>query len=238
MSYSTGEIAELCGVTVRTVQFYDRENLLKPDGISEGGRRLYSENSLKTLQIICIYRDLGLSLSEIKRVLSDEENSRKILISVLEERERVLDGELEEKLSQRNSVRIIKEYLATGEAISRNSFIDVQKIMNGKKRLRAVHIWTLVLGALMTASEITAIVLWAVMGLWIPFAAVMPVAIAICCALTAALYKNTAYICVDCGKKFQPKFWEFFFSPHTPKTRKCTCSYCGKKNYHTETYQD
>lgn len=39
MSYSTGEIAELCGVTVRTVQYYDREGLLKPERFSEGGRK-------------------------------------------------------------------------------------------------------------------------------------------------------------------------------------------------------
>ena len=71
MSYSTGELAELCGVTVRTVQFYDREGLLKPESFSEGGRRLYNDNSLKTLQIICMYKQLGLSLSEIKDVLSD-----------------------------------------------------------------------------------------------------------------------------------------------------------------------
>ena len=32
MSYTTGEIAKLCGVTVRTVQFYDKEGLLRPDG--------------------------------------------------------------------------------------------------------------------------------------------------------------------------------------------------------------
>ncbi len=38
MSYSTAEIAELCGATVRTVQYYDREGLLKPERFSEGGK--------------------------------------------------------------------------------------------------------------------------------------------------------------------------------------------------------
>ena len=44
MSYSTGEIAALCQVSVRTVQFYDKEGLLKPETRSEGGRRLYGED--------------------------------------------------------------------------------------------------------------------------------------------------------------------------------------------------
>ena len=65
MSYSTGEIAALCQVIVRTVQFYDKEGLLKPETRSEGGRRLYGEDGLKTLQMICLYKRLGLNLAEI-----------------------------------------------------------------------------------------------------------------------------------------------------------------------------
>ena len=34
MSYTTGELAKLCGVTVRTVQFYDNQGLLKPEALS------------------------------------------------------------------------------------------------------------------------------------------------------------------------------------------------------------
>ena len=38
--YTTGEIAKLCGVSVRTVQYYDSRNILIPSELSEGGRRL------------------------------------------------------------------------------------------------------------------------------------------------------------------------------------------------------
>ena len=41
--YTTGEIARLCGVTVRTIQYYDSRNILVPSELSEGGRRLNSE---------------------------------------------------------------------------------------------------------------------------------------------------------------------------------------------------
>ena len=47
--YTTGEIAKLCGVTVRTVQYYDSRSILVPSALSEGGRRLYSEEDLKGL---------------------------------------------------------------------------------------------------------------------------------------------------------------------------------------------
>ncbi len=42
--YTTGEIAKLCGVSVRTVQYYDERGILIPSELSEGGRRLYSED--------------------------------------------------------------------------------------------------------------------------------------------------------------------------------------------------
>ncbi len=57
--YTTGEMAKLCSVTVRTVQYYDTRGLLIPSALSEGGRRLYSEEDLRRLKIICFLRELG-----------------------------------------------------------------------------------------------------------------------------------------------------------------------------------
>ena len=55
--YTTGEMAKLCGVTVRTVQYYDARGILIPSELSEGGRRLYSEDDLKRLKVICFLRE-------------------------------------------------------------------------------------------------------------------------------------------------------------------------------------
>lgn len=238
MSYSTGEIAELCGVTVRTVQYYDKEGLLKPESFSEGGRREYGENSLKTLQIICMYKQLGLSLAEIKDVISDEDNSKKILLSVLAERERALDEEIKQKLSARDSIKIIRGYLSDGAVMPKNSFFDVRTIMKGKTKQRATYVAMCIVGAAVDAIIITTAVLWGIKGWWLPFAVGLPCALALIAAIVAVAYRNLAYVCCECGKKFRPKFGEFLFSKHTPKTRKLTCPHCGTKNFHTETYSD
>lgn len=238
MSYSTGEIAELCGVTVRTVQYYDRAGLLKPESFSEGGRREYGENGLKTLQIICMYKQLGLSLAEIKEVISNEGNSKKILLSVLAERERTLDEEIKRKLSARDSIKVIRGYLSEGAAMPKNTFFDVRTIMKGKRKQIATYIAMCVVGVIADAIIITTAVLWGIKGWWIPFAVGMPCTLALIAAMVAVAYRNLAYVCCECGKKFRPKFFEFFFSKHTPKTRKLTCPHCGVKNFHTETYSD
>lgn len=70
--YTTGEIAKLCNVTVRTVQYYDTHGILVPSELSEGGRRLYSEEDVRRLQIISFLRDLGLSIDIISQLLAEE----------------------------------------------------------------------------------------------------------------------------------------------------------------------
>lgn len=82
--YTTGEIAKLCGVTVRTVQYYDSRSILVPSALSEGGRRLYSEEDLKRLRIICFLREAGLSINSIFELLQ-EENSGSTLSLLLEQ---------------------------------------------------------------------------------------------------------------------------------------------------------
>ena len=54
--YTTGEIAKLCAVTVRTVQYYDKRGILVPSALSEGGRRLYSDDDLSRMKVICFLR--------------------------------------------------------------------------------------------------------------------------------------------------------------------------------------
>ena len=67
--YTTGDIAKLCGVTVRTVQYYDSRNLLVPSALSEGGRRLYSDQDLQRLKVICFLRDLDLPINTISALV-------------------------------------------------------------------------------------------------------------------------------------------------------------------------
>ena len=64
--YTTGEVAKICGVSVRTVQYYDTKNLLVPSELTEGGRRLYSDDDLKMMKIICFLREAGLPINSDK----------------------------------------------------------------------------------------------------------------------------------------------------------------------------
>ena len=67
---TVGQIAKKIGVTVRTLQYYDREGLLAPSAESEGGRRLYTDQDVVRLHQILSMKHLGFSLDEIKNRLT------------------------------------------------------------------------------------------------------------------------------------------------------------------------
>ena len=94
--YTTGEVAKLCGVTVRTVQYYDTRGILVPSELSEGGRRLYSEDDVKRMKIICFLRDLGLPIDSIRQLLS-EEDPGSVISLLLDQQEAVLKEEIGER---------------------------------------------------------------------------------------------------------------------------------------------
>lgn len=67
-----GELADATGLTVRTLRHYEHIGLLAPDARTAGRQRLYDEDDLRRLYRIRALRDLGLSLTDIARVLEDD----------------------------------------------------------------------------------------------------------------------------------------------------------------------
>src|SRR5512143_599531 len=67
--FTVKQLSKLAGVTPRTLHHYDAIGLLKPTRLGANGYRYYGEESLLKLQQILFYRELGLSLEEIKRIV-------------------------------------------------------------------------------------------------------------------------------------------------------------------------
>ncbi len=63
------DIVQITGITKRTLQYYDKINLLKPIYLTENGYRLYDKNSLARLQMILFFKEMDFSLKEIAEVL-------------------------------------------------------------------------------------------------------------------------------------------------------------------------
>lgn len=69
--FTVKRVAEVAGVSVRTLHHYDEIGLLSPAAVSEAGYRLYGAPDLERLQQILYYKEMGLSLDAIKAILDD-----------------------------------------------------------------------------------------------------------------------------------------------------------------------
>ncbi|MBE0711189.1 MAG: MerR family transcriptional regulator [Candidatus Aminicenantes bacterium] len=70
MTHTVKQLADLAGVSSRTLRFYDRIGLLKPEAVGANGYRYYGEKSALRLQQILFYRELDLPLEEIRALMS------------------------------------------------------------------------------------------------------------------------------------------------------------------------
>lgn len=66
--YSSGQFARLAGVSVRTIRFYDKQNILKPSYVNPSGARFYTDSDLARLQQILLLKYLGFSLEDIREM--------------------------------------------------------------------------------------------------------------------------------------------------------------------------
>lgn len=68
---TVGTVARLAGISVRTLHHYDEIGLVSPDGHSDAGYRLYSRRNIARLQEVLFFRELGVSLADIGRIVEE-----------------------------------------------------------------------------------------------------------------------------------------------------------------------
>ncbi len=70
MEYTVQKLAQLAGVSSRTLRYYDEIGILKPARINSSGYRIYGQPEVDRLQQILFYRELGVSLDQIKEIIT------------------------------------------------------------------------------------------------------------------------------------------------------------------------
>jgi DNA-binding transcriptional MerR regulator len=121
-----GEVAELTGLTVRTLRHYDEIGLLAPSGRSSGGYRLYSEADHRRLYRILALRELGFSLEDIASTLAAEgEDPRPAVRRHLER----IDQQLRLAAQLRERLTRVLDALDRADEPSGDLFIEAIEVM-------------------------------------------------------------------------------------------------------------
>lgn len=125
MVYKINELAKLSGVSTRTLRYYHEIGLLIPKEIDINGYRIYGAKQVDQLQQILFYRELGVSLNEIKRILTEPYYNR------LE----VLDYHLSALIEKKEQIEtLIKNVTKTIHSMKEGTQMSDQEKFEGFKR--------------------------------------------------------------------------------------------------------
>ena len=233
--YTTGEAAKICDVTVRTIQYYDKEGIIHPSELSEGGRRLYSEEDISNLKKVCMIKSLGVSLAGIREIMKDEDGEKVIQV-FLEEQEKEISESIDNLTDQIKRIRMVKDSINESGFLPVNSKEDIDQLMEEKKNIKKLRIFLLAVGIPVSIMEWTGIIYWIMTGNPKLFLALLPVVILLSIIVFVIYYGRTKFLCPQCHKLFKPRVGEYIFANHTLKLRKLTCTSCGHKGMCIEKY--
>ncbi|MBO4255497.1 MerR family transcriptional regulator [Streptomyces griseorubiginosus] len=124
--FTIGELARSTGLTVRTIRYWSDEGVLTPVGRSTGGYRLYDAESAARLELIRTLRELGLGLTDVRRVLDGERTVAEVAAAHVA----ALDAQI-------RSLRVTRAVLST--VARRGSSAEEMTLMNRLARLSAAE---------------------------------------------------------------------------------------------------
>lgn len=108
--FSIGEISKLSNLSVQTLRHYDKLGLLKPSLVKDNGYRYYSLEQFYKLDFIIFYRKLGLSLSEIKEIISNKISIEDAL-GFLQNQECEIDRQIKELKKRKNLIQKKRQHI-------------------------------------------------------------------------------------------------------------------------------
>ncbi|MDE6441168.1 MAG: MerR family transcriptional regulator [Clostridia bacterium] len=121
---AVGDVAKKMGVTVRTLQYYDREGLFSPSCTSEGGRRLYSSEDIVKLHQILTLKSLGFSFDEIKNRLTSVDTPQKA-IAALTEQGNAIQAQIDILSQSLRAIEVLKNEIQQMQTVDFSKYADI-----------------------------------------------------------------------------------------------------------------
>lgn len=121
---TVGEVAKKMNVTVRTLQHYDKEGILSPSSVSEGGRRLYTDKDVMKLYQILSLKHLGFSLDDIKNRLIPLDTPAEVA-SVLSEQAVVIQEKIKSLSDSLSEVEALRDEVLQMQSVDFKKCADI-----------------------------------------------------------------------------------------------------------------
>lgn len=195
------------------------------------GMHMDNDDDLLKFQLIITLKAIGLSLNSIKSVL-ESEFSGKILAILLDEQEKLLADEIDERQKQLDMINVIKENIRNKAIIPVNTVLGIEDIMKkrnkvrNKKKLAMIYtgVGIAVASGLLFMTWLVASRIWWGLAVYISFAIIGLL-------ISTFQLKDTEFICPKCDSIFKPSLRQAFFSTGSHKVRWTTCPECGHRDW-------
>jgi len=133
--YTTGEIAKLAGVTIRTIRYYDSRGILKPSTYTQSGHHLYTEKDLLELRRVLALKHLGLSLGEA--TTADHSNfSKEEMVNALQIQKTIIQNKIHSMKTLLDTIVVTEKSIEETSELDWSKIIDVIQLLVSEKELR------------------------------------------------------------------------------------------------------
>lgn len=137
--YTSGEFAKMAHISVRTIRFYDKQNILKPSYVNESGARFYTDEDFVRLQQILLLKYLGFSLEDIRNMVVEDldyqmlRNSLKLQLKLVKDR-------IEQMQMVAKAIEDTTEALAVSRNIDWSQMLDLIHLTNMENSLKSQYV--------------------------------------------------------------------------------------------------
>lgn len=130
--YSSGQFARMANVSVRTIRFYDKQNILKPSYVTPAGARFYTDSDFARLQQILLLKYLGFSLDDIREMTIDDSDYL-FLLNSLNLQKKLIQDQIEQMQLVESAIEDTVRVIEQEHQIDWSQMLDLIHLTNMEK---------------------------------------------------------------------------------------------------------
>ena len=137
--YSSGEFARMAHVSIRTIRFYDKQNILKPSYVTPSGARFYSDSDFARLQQILLLKYLGFSLDDIREMTIDDTDYH-FMLNSLKLQKQLIQDRIEQMQLVVNAIDDTVRAIDEEHQVDWSHMLDLIHLTNMEKSLKTQYV--------------------------------------------------------------------------------------------------
>ena len=136
--YSSGQFARMANVSVRTIRFYDKQNILHPSYVTPSGSRFYTDQDFARLQQILLLKYLGFSLEDIREMTINDSDYH-FMLNALQLQKRFIQDKIEQMQLVENALNNTVDAIQKEHQIDWSQMLDLIHLTNMEKSFKSQY---------------------------------------------------------------------------------------------------